>query len=100
MEWTAGAWPGAPGPGEAHVWKTGLDVDCASFDAALMLLSADERVRAARFRFERDRNRFVAGRAFLRTLLGNYLGATPGELVFTTNEFGKPSIAGAGIRSW
>jgi 4'-phosphopantetheinyl transferase len=50
--------------------------------------------RAARFRFEQGRNRFVAARGFLRTLLSRYVPAEPAELEFVYGPFGKPSLAG------
>lgn len=98
MQWASGQWPGPPGPGEAHVWKTSLDRDAAQLDALAGLLSPDERARAARFHFERDRRRFIAARAFLRTVLGRYLSVPPAEIVFTTNEYGKPAAGSAAIR--
>ncbi len=59
-------------------------------------LSRDERDRAARFRFARDRQRFVARRGQLRRLLGEYLACSPGEIAFDDNAFGKPMVRGAG----
>lgn len=54
------------------------------------LLSADERERADRLRFERDRRRYVVGRALLRTLLARYTAAPAEELAFGYGELGKP----------
>jgi 4'-phosphopantetheinyl transferase len=63
-------------------------------DTALThLLGADERARAARFRFPRDRRRFVVRRARLRQLLGAWVGHAPEALVFTENSHGKPILA-------
>jgi 4'-phosphopantetheinyl transferase len=60
-------------------------------------LSEDERERAARFYFERDRRRFVAARSVLRHGLAQYLGAAPTELVFAYGPHGKPSLPGAEV---
>lgn len=79
-------------PGTAHLWEFNLD-DFVFAD----LLSDDERERAARFHFDRDRNRFQAGRIALRLLLGAYLRVPPGEIRFSYGPAGKPAIAGAGI---
>ena len=57
------------------------------------LLSSDERERAARFHFERDRQHYCAARALLRTLLGAYLEAAPQELSFQYSDKGKPGLA-------
>jgi 4'-phosphopantetheinyl transferase len=59
-------------------------------------LERDERARAGRFVSERDRGRFVAGRAFLRMLLARHVGVPPGDLRFRYGAYGKPAIAGAG----
>ena len=56
------------------------------------ILSPDERTRAARFHFERDRQHFTATRALLRTLLGSYVGSEPADLVFRYSEKEKPSL--------
>ena len=57
------------------------------------LLSRDERARAAAFRFDRDRRRYVVARGLLRTLLGERLGEDPGGVNFAYGERGKPRLA-------
>ena len=57
------------------------------------LLSSDERERAARFHFERDRQQYCATRAVLRILLGAYLQTSPHELEFQYSDKGKPALA-------
>ena len=73
---------------------------CASLDAPSAwrgryrgMLGVDELARAARFRFERDRRRFITRRGLLRGTLGRYLGAEPGEIRFVTSQHGKPGLA-------
>lgn len=56
------------------------------------VLSTDEQARAARFRFDQDRNRFVAGRGLLRIILGRYLCLEPARLRFTYSSRGKPAL--------
>jgi 4'-phosphopantetheinyl transferase len=79
--------------GEVHVWRARLDVDekkLADFEA---LLSPDEHERAARFRFDEHRRRYVAARGFLRKILGGYLRCDPALLVFDYGKHGKPVLA-------
>lgn len=77
--------------GEVHLWRVGLG---AGADVAV--LSEDERVRAARFRFDCDRARYVAARVALRTILGAYLGKPPAQLGFIYGPAGKPGLDGDG----
>jgi 4'-phosphopantetheinyl transferase len=61
------------------------------------VLSADERVRAQRFRYAQHRDRFVIARGALRTLLGCYLQTAPAQLEFTYGPHGKPSLSQGGL---
>ncbi len=83
-----------PAHPDARIWLVDLDEDAAA--AAHALLSPDEAARAARFVFDHHRHRFVAGRAALRRILAEVLGAAPGALSFTYNASGKPELANAG----
>jgi len=82
-------------PGEAHVWRIDLEFPDADIDRKFKLLSADERDRANRFIFKKDRNRYIAARSALRRTLGRYLQADPAELKFTYASHGKPSLHSA-----
>jgi hypothetical protein len=62
-----GETPPALGAREVHAWLIDLDRPQAGDRLETAGLSADERARAARFHFERDRTRFLHGRAALRT---------------------------------
>ncbi len=71
-----------------HVWSDWVD-DRAELRE---LLDDGERARARRFRFERDRVRFVARRVLLRKVLAEYLGVAPAMLRFRTSPFGRPEL--------
>ncbi len=58
------------------------------------LLSDAERIRAARFVFDRDRTRFIAAHAGLRIVLGGLLGIDAAAIGLTEDENGKPRLAG------
>ena len=77
-----------------------VDVFWANLDAAASalprwheVLDSDERARAARFRFERDRIRHTACHGILRLLLSRYVDRAPAALRFTTTGHGKPALS-------
>lgn len=76
-----------------HVWCSSLDLAPERLRQLAETLSADEQARANRFRFERDRHGFIAGRGILRRLLAHYLNASPEQLRFTYSSRGKPALA-------
>jgi 4'-phosphopantetheinyl transferase len=76
---------------ELHVWVVRVVLhDVVPLER---LLSPDERERAARFVFERDRRQFVVSRGALRVALGAYLERDPAGIAFSYGGRGKPSIA-------
>lgn len=87
-----------PGSCPIDIWCWELDRPAAEAAALRPLLSEDEKTRAARFVFDRDRNRFIVGRAMLRRILGRYLAKHPAGLQFSYNGFGKPWLTGE--RAW
>ncbi len=79
---------------EVHVWRAFLDQDPSRSSTLERFLSTDERDRAERFRFSRDRDHFVVARGLLRMILGRYLNVEPGHLQFTYGSRGKPTLSG------
>jgi len=77
--------------GEVQCWTLNLALDEPPADAQ-RLLSADEQARAARYKFDSDRNRFLHVRTTLRSLLGRYTGQAPEQLQFEFNEHKKPCL--------
>lgn len=75
-----------------QVWLIRLDRESPQANRLVRWLSEDERERSERFRFPRDRHRFVVCRAALRTILGACLGGTPGEVCFDYSEYGRPRL--------
>ena len=77
---------------EVHIWQAALPAPVHAEADFFQLLSADEKERAARVRFENLRNEFVYTRAMLRILLGGYLGIAAADLRFAYSEHGKPAL--------
>jgi len=74
--------------GEVHLWRARLEPT----PALLETLSPGEWMRAGRFHFERDRDRYLATRGLVRTILAGYLLVEPHEIEFGTGLHGKPEI--------
>lgn len=79
---------------QVDVWCVPLDLDEASLLSLQRLLSEDELVRAERFRVEKPKERFIAGRGYLRTILSRYLNEKPEDLRFEYTRYGKPFLKG------
>lgn len=55
-------------------------------------LSPDERTRANRFRFDRDRTRYINAHGVMREILGSYIGVDAASLQIIRAENGKPCL--------
>lgn len=83
--------------GQIHLWWVALHAAPGVLDGFRDILSAPERARADRFRFDRHRDAYILGRGALRSLLAGYTGITADRIVFEYGAYGKPSLpAGAG----
>jgi 4'-phosphopantetheinyl transferase len=82
-----------PDSREVHVWFVELAAGAASVEACLRSLSANERERASRFRFEHLKTAFTLSRGILRVLLGRYLAFEPDRVRFAYGPRGKPRLA-------
>jgi 4'-phosphopantetheinyl transferase len=78
---------------EAHVYHGPLDPQSNEIPQSLTLLSEDEKHRASRFHFEKNRNEFILSRGGLRSLLGSYLQIPAHEIRFAYTSHGKPFLA-------
>jgi 4'-phosphopantetheinyl transferase len=79
--------------GTVCIWQIEL-VESIDVTPYLPMLSAEERERAARFRFHRDRCFYVIAHAGLRQILAGYLNTPAPEITFVRQERGKPQLAG------
>jgi 4'-phosphopantetheinyl transferase len=78
---------------EVHVWRAQLELPSAQVQRLRGILTDDELHRADRFSFEIDRQRFIAARGILRSILSRYIPIDPGRLRFNYNQYGKPFLA-------
>ncbi|RIK32259.1 MAG: phosphopantetheine-protein transferase [Anaerolineae bacterium] len=73
---------------QVDVWRIHL----VSIPPDESALSAEERQRAAKFHFDKDRHRYIVSHTSLRGILARYLHRAPEELSFSVNEYGKPFL--------
>ncbi|MEG5162036.1 4'-phosphopantetheinyl transferase superfamily protein [Microcoleus sp. AT3-A2] len=78
--------------GEIHVWRVSLAQTESCLQSLQQTLSADERTKADRFRFPKDRSQFIVSRGALRAILSRYLNISSHILRFEYNPYGKPSL--------
>lgn len=82
------------GPDDVHLWiaHPAHETHQARRDLYASWLSADERDRESRLKFEQDRHRFRVTRAMVRRVLGAYLGIDPAACEFRAEEHGRPVL--------
>jgi 4'-phosphopantetheinyl transferase len=75
-----------------ELWRAPLANEPDRLRTRAGCLDADERARAAKFRFARDYSRWVAARGLLRRILATYVGDAPARLRFGYEARGKPFL--------
>jgi 4'-phosphopantetheinyl transferase len=76
------------------LWWCVLHASATQLHACMCVLSAAEHARAARFGDARLRDRYVIGRAAVRSVLGRRLGVAPGAVPIVRGARGRPQLAG------
>lgn len=79
------------------IWLFSLTAARPVLAALYSVLDTDERARAGRFIYDRDRNRHIVAHGAMRCILGETLGVAPAALCFVNNAWGKPELAGPGF---
>ena len=84
--------PNAPTTAAIDIWR--IDLNCDSWKVGQLIenLSPDEKDKASKFRFPKDRDHYVVARGSLREIIGSYLDLKPDQIRFSYNKYGKPSI--------
>jgi len=71
---------------DVHVWATSLDRFIDSTGIMNNVLSSEERVRAGRFHFARDRERYIAGVPFRFSLAVFIRAFLPGSFLLAIGQ--------------
>lgn len=82
----------APGENEIGLWRFDLASPAETVKSLHRLLSSEEQSRAAAFRFDRHRRRWITARGMLRTVLGRLTDTSPESVRFNVEAHGKPTL--------
>jgi 4'-phosphopantetheinyl transferase len=85
-----------PRDGEIHLWRVFLGDAVGLCSRQARWLSPEELRRADAYRFDRDRQRFVAARGELRRILTAYTGVPSGRIELGSSAAGKPFLLSPG----
>lgn len=85
------------GDNDVHLWRASLNQPCSYIQELEQLLCLTEKSRAQKFVFDKHRRRFIAGRGFLRSILGRYLNQDAASLTFSYGPQGKPQLVSDSI---
>ncbi|MBD3225123.1 MAG: 4'-phosphopantetheinyl transferase superfamily protein [Caldithrix sp.] len=80
------------GHNDVHIWRMSLDLNKPVLQKIHAFLNEQEKKRADRFRFEKDRQHFIAARGQMKFLLGEYLMCNPDDIHLHFTEYGKPYL--------
>ena len=83
---------------EIHIYRSSLESSSELLKQYESLLSPDELQKAYRYKFEKDRDHFITGRALLRNILAKYLNQSPDEIIFSYSDKGKPFIKNSNLK--
>lgn len=83
---------------EIHVWSVDLAITAAQEKDQWLCLSQDERERALRFRFAKDKQRFIAAHYALRQLVSRYVLKAAEQIRFAYTTHKKPYLQDASLQ--
>jgi len=77
---------------DVHVWFVDLRIASSSIRPLNNVLSCAEHRRSKKFKFEKDRAKYVIAHSALRHILAGYLELDPSQLEFREGAYGKPEL--------
>ena len=84
-------WPSLE-PDEVHVWRLDVENNIAALEGLRETLRAEELLRSSRYSVALERSRNIIAHGALRTILAQYVGKSPSELLFRYSPRGKPEL--------
>ncbi|MCK5683598.1 4'-phosphopantetheinyl transferase superfamily protein [bacterium] len=88
--------PKAPFPplnaDETYIFFISVTEKEKDIDTFLTSMSHGEKERARKYRFKKDKNRYIVARGMLRRILGGFLCVSASNISFTYNHYGRPLL--------
>jgi 4'-phosphopantetheinyl transferase len=81
-------------PDEVHVWIFDLTHQQISTTYLIQFLSQEEQRKANSYKFDGDKQLFLARRGILRKLIARYIGLDEADIRYSENPYGKIFIPG------
>jgi 4'-phosphopantetheinyl transferase len=75
-----------------NTWFININDVQDKFEKFSNIISIDEKKRANKFHFKKDKNLFIMSRVVLRLLSGKYLNIEPETITFKYGKYGKPDF--------
>ncbi|MES2266679.1 MAG: 4'-phosphopantetheinyl transferase superfamily protein [Bacteroidota bacterium] len=79
---------------EVHIWRINISQNIKRLEQFEALLTADEMLRAGKYKQQKDTYRFIVSRGAQRIILGRYLNQEPAQLQFILSDNKKPHLVG------
>lgn len=92
VSWEKKQLPKLGGPGIAEIWRIHIPSCMDGITELYKVLSFEEKYKASLFYQEKDRHRFIIGKAILKIFLGTYLSIHPETINFTYGLYKKPVL--------
>lgn len=77
-----------------HIIRAFIPDEFKNYECYWQLLNAEEKDRANRYKFTKDKNQSVLSRGILRRVIATYIPVTAQEVVFSVTKHGKLSLSG------
>lgn len=79
-------------PNQVHIWSASITNHENRLPVYWSFLTNEEKEKAQKFKFLKDKNCFVIAKGILRKLLASYLSLSPKEINLKLGEYGKPFL--------
>ena len=77
---------------QVYFWEINESKEIELFDKLMSIVSTERRARVARFKFQIDKLLAIFSEVLDRFLASSQNGTKNGDMIFTTNENGKPYL--------